>query len=190
MPSDNVCLYNDVRITVEQAKRIRAVVPKAEWRQVQFLCMHCGGLVKPHLGDDNKPHFEHWPGENAQCPIRHVPRRKSTRVATLVKRDFDDVATIEGTKSDALQMVSDRDRAAASNCKKRDKYTCQACSFYLKVGKRYVIDCHHLYPLALGRRETRLDDLASLCPTCHRIAHTRDIPLTINEIQSVRGLKS
>lgn len=180
MPSDNICQYNDKRISVEDAKLIREGAPQAA-----FFCIHCGGRVKPHIGDDNKPHFEHFPRENLHCPIRHIPSGKSSAAGKSFTRDFDDQATIEGTKSDVTRMVSERDRAAAAACKKRDNYICQACGFHLKVGKRYVIDCHHLHPVALGVRNTILDDLVSLCPTCHRIAHTRDVPLELADIRRI-----
>ena len=183
MPSDDICQFNNQRISVQEAKRIRADVPQPAWRTFPFFCIHCGGHVKPHIGADNKPHFEHWPGENLHCPIRHIPKRLPSAAKRRITRDFDDQATIEGTKSDVTRMVSARDRAAAAACKKRDSHSCQACGFHLKVGNRYVIDCHHLYPVALGVRETILEDLVSLCPTCHRIAHTRDVPLELADIR-------
>lgn len=189
MPSDDVCQYKDQRISVQDAKRIRASVPQAEWRTFPFFCIHCGGRVKPHIGENNKPHFEHWPGENLHCPIRHIQKPHPSSASRHITRDFDDQATIEGTKSDVTRMITDRDRAAALACKKRDGYSCQSCGFHLKIGKRYVIDCHHLYPVALGVRETLLEDLVSLCPTCHRIAHTRDVPLEISDIRYLMAQK-
>lgn len=185
MPSDDICQFKNQRISVQEAKRIQANVPKTEWRTLRFSCIHCGRLVKPHIGENNKPHFEHWPGENLSCPIRHIPKGQSSTASKHVTRDFDDQATIEGMKLDVTRMMSARDRAVAEKRKKRDNYSCQACGFHLKVGKRYVIDCHHLHPVALGVRETILEDLVSLCPTCHRIAHTRDIPLELADIRSL-----
>jgi 5-methylcytosine-specific restriction protein A len=56
---------------------------------------------------------------------------------------------------------------------------CEACNEILS--NRYgplgdeAYEVHHLVPLsAAGQRETRLDDVALLCPTCHRIAHRID----------------
>ncbi|MDP3821973.1 MAG: HNH endonuclease [Burkholderiales bacterium] len=190
MPSNDTCQFEGQRISVREAKRIRANVPQPEWRAFPFLCIHCGGHVKPHLGEGNTPHFEHWPGENHDCPVRHIPKGQASAATSPVVRDFDDPATIEGAKSDVTKMVSARDKAAAAACKKRDQYVCQACGFCLKVGNRYVVDCHHLFPLALGVRETLLDDLVSLCPTCHRIAHTRNVPLMIADIRHLMAPKA
>ncbi|MER8536669.1 HNH endonuclease [Mesorhizobium sp. M1005] len=36
-----------------------------------------------------------------------------------------------------------------------------------------MFDAHHLQPLAAGNRESRVDDLVVLCPTCHRWAHAK-----------------
>jgi 5-methylcytosine-specific restriction endonuclease McrA len=46
---------------------------------------------------------------------------------------------------------------------------CESCDFSDEASA--VFDAHHLTPLAVGLRETRLDDLAILCPICHRLAH-------------------
>jgi 5-methylcytosine-specific restriction protein A len=55
---------------------------------------------------------------------------------------------------------------------------CDKCSFDPKhrddlsgIKLRSCFDVHHTNPLAEGRRFTDLDDLALLCPTCHRIEH-------------------
>ncbi|HFE45078.1 MAG TPA: hypothetical protein ENJ18_06225 [Nannocystis exedens] len=41
------------------------------------------------------------------------------------------------------------------------------------------MECHHLHPIALGERETKIDDFVSLCPTCHRVVHIHE-PNTYN----------
>ncbi|MBK8569876.1 MAG: HNH endonuclease [Nitrosomonadales bacterium] len=52
----------------------------------------------------------------------------------------------------------------------------------------YVIEVHHLEPLsATGERETKIEMLISLCPTCHRIAHLRSTPYSVEEIKGIRG---
>ncbi len=48
---------------------------------------------------------------------------------------------------------------------------CESCGFSDKVSGMF--DAHHLHPLAIGERESRIEDLAVLCPTCHRWAHTK-----------------
>ena len=41
------------------------------------------------------------------------------------------------------------------------------------IKPRSCLDVHHKNPLAEGKRLTTRDDLAMLCPTCHRIEHLR-----------------
>ncbi len=68
--------------------------------------------------------------------------------------------------------------------KKRDNYTCQACGFTLEIGKKHILEVHHLMPL---REITKIniDDLVCLCPTCHSIAHTAKKPLSVAEIKVI-----
>ena len=58
---------------------------------------------------------------------------------------------------------------------------CEACGVTEEeVGFRYgpslgdIVECHHLVPLAavIGWRKTKAEDLAALCPICHRAVHS------------------
>jgi len=58
-----------------------------------------------------------------------------------------------------------------------DRWKCQSCGFPPVSIKHLVtdetlLDVHHVDPLADGKRETKLDDLVTLCPNCHRLIHT------------------
>jgi hypothetical protein len=55
------------------------------------------------------------------------------------------------------------------------KVTCEACGFGHPDAA--MMDAHHEQPLAGGVRDTRIDDLRILCPTCHRRAHRSADPL-------------
>ena len=91
------------------------------------------------------------------------------------------------------QIERNRELAKAAKEANREKnggrIICEACGFSDESTK--LFDAHHLQPLAAGLRKTRLDDLAVLCPTCHRWAHhkSNDIlqPLSIEELRSVRS---
>ena len=79
---------------------------------------------------------------------------------------------------DKKLISGSRNQSLAKQCKVRDKFACQACGFKLKLNGKYIVECHHKHPIGTGEvRETTLDDLISLCPTCHRIAHTRKEPI-------------
>lgn len=99
--------------------------------------------------------------------------------------DPDSIEAEEGYRKDFSRMVSARDRKLAEARKKKDNYTCQSCKKQYFVNHRYIIDCHHLNPISLGKRKTNLDDLISLCPTCHRVAHTRIPPFSLKELQDI-----
>lgn len=61
---------------------------------------------------------------------------------------------------------------------------CEACRF--SDPSASMFDAHHVHPLAAGIRETRVDDLAVLCPRCHRWAHYKAAdklsPLSVEEV--------
>lgn len=94
----------------------------------------------------------------------------------------------EGYEYDAKVILRTRNAAIALERKIKDNYTCQACGFRLQLGESYVIEVHHIEPLsATGETETKIDMLVSLCPTCHRIAHLRSSPFSVEEIKGIRG---
>jgi len=64
--------------------------------------------------------------------------------------------------------------------KKQGNLICDDCKFdpgalfdHPKYNPRSLLDVHHKDPLAEGRRYTHFNDLALLCPTCHRREHVR-----------------
>lgn len=93
---------------------------------------------------------------------------------------------MEGVKKHGVDYIVVRNSKMMNRRKLNDNYTCQACGFRLKVGSIYVIECHHKNPVSLGERKTCLDDLISLCPICHRIAHINKDPLDIVQIRRIR----
>lgn len=98
---------------------------------------------------------------------------------------IDSVRAVEGYKRDQILSATSRDRELVERRKALDKYICQSCGFKLSVAGRFVIECHHLEPLALGQRETKLEDLVSLCPTCHRIVHMREPVYSVADIKYI-----
>ncbi|MEN6320608.1 MAG: HNH endonuclease [Syntrophaceae bacterium] len=96
----------------------------------------------------------------------------------------EDIRVFEGQIAESKILGRKRNRGIVEQRKVRDQFTCQACRFSAYVNGRYVIECHHKYPLR-GERITDIDDLVCLCPTCHRIAHRRDIPFSVKEIARI-----
>ncbi len=65
---------------------------------------------------------------------------------------------------------------------------CEACGFRDK--ERSMFDAHHLSPLLLGERDSGVNDLVVLCPTCHRWAHAKAgderHPLPVKDVRQGR----
>lgn len=99
--------------------------------------------------------------------------------------EFDSNEALEGYEFDQIIKLRKRDKKIIKDRKKLDNYTCQSCGLYLEVNGNYIIDCHHVNPIEYGVRKTELDHLACLCPTCHRIAHQKRMPYTVEEIQKI-----
>lgn len=99
--------------------------------------------------------------------------------------EIDDPRAIEGYRQDRMLAKTERDRQLVERRKLQDHFTCQVCGLRLVVNEKYVVECHHLVPVSLGVRETTMEDLISLCPTCHRVAHMRQPPYLVHEIREL-----
>lgn len=119
--------------------------------------------------------------ELIRCSI--IADQKAEAAACTSKSE--DLIALEGQLRESISLSRKRNRLLVEKAKKRDKHICQACGFTLKANQLYVVECHHKNPLN-SERQTKLEDLVSLCPTCHRIAHKRIIPFTVPEIIRLR----
>jgi 5-methylcytosine-specific restriction protein A len=71
------------------------------------------------------------------------------------------------------------------------RLACEACD--VDLGERYgpradgFIECHHVVPLHTLQpgQKTRIEDLALLCPNCHRVLHLRRPWLTVAELREL-----
>jgi predicted HNH restriction endonuclease len=101
----------------------------------------------------------------------------------------------EGRILTRLHRSRERDPKLAKRKKDRvfketGKLACEGCGAdaverYGAAGKG-VIDAHHTKPLHTLSRptETKLEDLALLCPTCHRIVHAGKPWLTVEQLRA------
>jgi predicted HNH restriction endonuclease len=97
----------------------------------------------------------------------------------------------EGYEIDRSILTRARNASLASQRKDLDNYTCQACGFRLEINACFVVEVHHCDPLSVtGETDTTIEQLVSLCPTCHRIAHLRSTPYTVEEIKAFRSKES
>ena len=81
-----------------------------------------------------------------------------------------DYSEEEGLKESTTAYRVYRSAKLAEQAKRRDDFTCQACQFTFR---KQIVHVHHLDPLSERRspRKTTLDDLVTLCPNCHYLAH-------------------
>jgi len=83
----------------------------------------------------------------------------------------------ENRKIVASHIGRERSRYLATARKQLDNYRCGVCDFkfdevYGKLGRHFA-EAHHIVPLAgLKKRQiTKIEDLATVCPNCHRMLH-------------------
>lgn len=128
-------------------------------------------------GDEGNPDGKHrwffyldqlaprWNGESAAsrqyASIDHEVQREQAAF---------DYSEEEGGKEAATGYRVYRSAKLANQAKERDDFTCRACNFTFK---KQIVHVHHLDPLSerLSPRKTTLDDLVTLCPNCHYLAH-------------------
>jgi len=101
--------------------------------------------------------------------------------------DADTDGALEGYGQDREILRHGRNAQLALQRKDKDNHTCMACGFRLEVKGKYVAECHHQYPVSAGIRFTKLEDLVTLCPTCHRLAYLRNPPYSVEKIRKIRN---
>ena len=95
-----------------------------------------------------------------------------------------------------LHRTTERSSTNARKVKQKLGYTCEVCGFNFKEKfgdislnkkKEEFIEAHHKIPIhTLPENETiefKIEDFAVLCSNCHRMAHKRKEPYTIEELK-------
>ncbi len=118
------------------------------------------------------------------------------QVAALPPTDVEmDYVGKEGSLLTRLHVYRERDRGLMLRAKKHYKsksggtLLCEVCDlnpvkFYGETGER-CIEAHHKVPIAQLQPDsvTRIQDMAMVCASCHRVIHSRNPCLTIPEIR-------
>lgn len=115
-------------------------------------------------------------------------------VATPGKIPDADFSAMEGEPRIFLHLRRERDtslvaakRASARNSS--GQLECEVCGFVAELAypglSAGLCEVHHRRPLSelAGSTETRLDDLAVLCPNCHRAIHQTRPMMTVEEFR-------
>ncbi len=182
MPTSTICSYHGNEITIEEALEIRGDQKLAPGT---FECTECANPVRPHRGGGHaSAHFEHC-SRNPECPLSHF--HNAATYTPPEYYDLEDPKAVEGYGLDGKVLARKRNSGLAKKCKERDNFTCLSCGFSLEVKGRHVVECHHTVMVSGGEREVSLSELITLCPTCHRISHTRREPYTLEELKRIRA---
>jgi predicted HNH restriction endonuclease len=106
--------------------------------------------------------------------------------------DIHAYAATEGNKRLVLHLQRERNPAIVRKKKKQaSSLDCEICGF--SFGRAYgsaandYCEVHHLLPLSEVEHttQTRMEDLAILCSNCHRVAHRRNPPYTLDEVKNM-----
>ncbi len=114
----------------------------------------------------------------------------------MSKTNIQNSELYEGILKEITILQKTRNKEIVKNVKERDDYTCCACGFYFE---NKIVEAHHLIPIADKDEKyiVNAEDLITLCPTCHSLAHTllnkdkkftnRDI--LVSELKIILNLK-
>jgi hypothetical protein len=97
----------------------------------------------------------------------------------------------EGSSKSELLTKYERSHLNRSLCLAYHGYNCKACGINLKNKygdiARDFIHVHHLNPISQSGiiKPDPIKDFVPLCPNCHSIAHLKNPPLTVEEIQKI-----
>jgi 5-methylcytosine-specific restriction protein A len=110
----------------------------------------------------------------------------------------DDYEGSEGGIVLRLHKLRERDTKLIAKKKRHakaaGKLACEVCEFdfakrYGELGVDYI-EVHHINPISLmvTGTKTKLSDLALLCSNCHRMAHRKRLPLSLEQLRAaIRG---
>lgn len=96
---------------------------------------------------------------------------------------------MEGELITAEATFRKRNRTVIAAKKALSDGLCEACRFSFPVRYRTLKDClvaHHKNPIGArtGSSRTTVDDILLLCPNCHAVAHTKEPPLSLDELKT------
>jgi 5-methylcytosine-specific restriction protein A len=157
------------------------------------------GAGMSHGGAGDRRIWQEWSDRPEELATTADAIRAAATDPTVLHLDDhavdEDKGSAEGRILHRLHQVRERDRSLvkkklAAIRTKTGRLACEVCDF--ESAEAYgddlagVIDVHHVVPLSkLGETETRLDDLALLCPTCHRVLHKHRRHVTPTELRAL-----
>ncbi|MBO5385874.1 HNH endonuclease [bacterium] len=114
---------------------------------------------------------------------------------TIISSIIPDTPYYEGNTVERTILQKTRNQEIVKAVKERDNYTCRGCSFHFD---NKIVEAHHLIPISNTEEEKQVkkDDLITLCPNCHAIAHIllkrnekyQKIENLINKLQEIYNI--
>ena len=174
-------------------------------------CLECHGpIVLMQAGRNNttRAHAEHRPG-HAGCSLGHYfdgkrePHPQQVEAPSNLSGELlenevviedDESAFPEGKEKFKQHRYYERDgkiarRAKAQRLAKTGKLECEVCRLdyaarYGEIGRGFI-EAHHKTPVSqlAGTRKTKIEDLALVCSSCHRMLHRSDPLLTVEQLK-------
>ncbi|WP_319757300.1 HNH endonuclease [Pseudomonas aeruginosa] len=131
----------------------------------------------------------HFEGEFSVSGIeeRFVALQQKDSSLTDMTSDQDEALYQEGERRYATHLIAERSKAAVSTAKNTCIWICEICKidFQEKYGVKYI-EAHHKTPISTysARHTIKPQDLALLCPNCHKAVHIymKNNDLEYNEI--------
>ena len=126
---------------------------------------------------------------DAECSV-YILDGRSKAIESFVPKRFSsqwaDKGVLEGSRVEVTLSKLERDPTVRKKALSYYGQDCLACGFKPKHISQ--IDVHHLLPLSEGgERLTSITDVAVLCATCHRLAHSTKPPMTVEAMKVVNA---
>ena len=100
----------------------------------------------------------------------HWGLRNISHSSTITSSSSNEELYLDGLLQERLISLKIRNTKLILERKIKDNFTCQACGFSYN---KKIVECHHLKPLADNTNTyNSIDDLITLCPNCHALAHS------------------
>lgn len=123
---------------------------------------------------------------DARCTIYILDERYKKLGQFLPERFKDSWA--EGGRDTEKLITAERKRSLSMKKTALKHYGCKCYACDLVPSHSSIIDIHHLKPISEGPRQTTLEDVIPLCANCHRMAHTKEPPMPIDELRKLHEL--
>jgi putative restriction endonuclease len=120
----------------------------------------------------------------------YVVLRRGLISSSTINPSPDEVQYLEGARRYITHLMVERSRNIILEIKKISSWICEICTtdFSNRYGVRYI-EAHHKIPISNYSEEYKItsQDLALLCPNCHRAVHIymKNKGLEYNEIKDI-----